>query len=94
MAMIRRVVLGIPIVAGWTSLMVVILLGFGCTMLLLAVTGIYIGKIFEQVKQRPTYVVRTDSRQMNLGTVSSVSQDLGATSDLSHLKDAASWQPQ
>jgi dolichol-phosphate mannosyltransferase len=62
-AIIWRVVCGLPIAAGWTSLMVILLLGFGCTMLLLAVAGLYIGKIFEQVKNRPLYLIRSDSRQ-------------------------------
>jgi polyisoprenyl-phosphate glycosyltransferase len=62
-AMIWRFATGRPIADGWTSLMVILLLGFGCTMLLLAVAGLYIGKIFEQVKDRPVYVVRSDSMQ-------------------------------
>jgi hypothetical protein len=38
--------------------MVVTTLGFGCTMVLLGLIGIYVGKIFEQVKNRPRYIVR------------------------------------
>jgi len=58
-----RLAWGYPIAPGWTSLMIILLLGFGCTMVLLAVAGLYIGKIFEQVKNRPVYFVRSDSRQ-------------------------------
>lgn len=46
-----------PDVAGWASLMVVII-GFGGAILLaLGVIGEYIGKIFLEVKQRPRYLV-------------------------------------
>src|SRR5206468_12308844 len=41
-AMIWRFASGEPITAGWTSLMIILLLGFGCTMVLLAVAGLYI----------------------------------------------------
>lgn len=59
-AALWRVSNGYPIAPGWTSLMFVVTLGFGCTMFLLAVLGIYIGNIFEQVKNRPVYVVRPE----------------------------------
>jgi glycosyltransferase involved in cell wall biosynthesis len=42
---------------GWTSLAVLILLIGGFTIVTTGVTGLYIGKIFEQVKGRPLYVV-------------------------------------
>lgn len=57
-----RFLSGAPITPGWTSLMIIVTLGFGCTMALLAIIGIYIGKIFEQVKNRPVYLVRPDIR--------------------------------
>ncbi len=44
--------------SGWTSLMVITTLGFGSTMVLLGLLGVYIGKIFEQVKNRPVYILR------------------------------------
>jgi glycosyltransferase involved in cell wall biosynthesis len=42
---------------GWTSLAVLILLIGGLTMTTIGVAGLYIGKIFTQVKDRPLYVV-------------------------------------
>lgn len=42
---------------GWTSLMVVLLASTGLILMSLGVVGIYIGKIFEQSKGRPLYVV-------------------------------------
>jgi glycosyltransferase involved in cell wall biosynthesis len=42
---------------GWTSLAVLILMIGGFILISTGVTGLYIGKIFEQVKDRPLYVV-------------------------------------
>jgi dolichol-phosphate mannosyltransferase len=43
--------------AGWTSIIVLILLCTSMILLSIGTAGIYIGKIFEQVKQRPLYLV-------------------------------------
>ena len=42
---------------GWTSLMVMILFSTGFILLSLGITGIYLGKVFEQVKSRPLYII-------------------------------------
>jgi dolichol-phosphate mannosyltransferase len=42
---------------GWTSLGVLLLLVGGFIIISLGVTGLYVGKIFGQVKERPLYVV-------------------------------------
>ena len=44
---------------GWTSLTVLLLLIGGFIIFSTGVTGLYIGKIFSQVKGRPLYVVDT-----------------------------------
>ena len=46
---------------GWPSTIVVILLSSSAILLAVGAVGIYIGKIFEQVKQRPLYLVRQRS---------------------------------
>ena len=46
---------------GWASTIVVILLSSSAILLAVGAVGIYIGKIFEQVKQRPLYLVRQRS---------------------------------
>lgn len=43
--------------AGWTSIVVLVLLTTSILLLAVGTAGIYIGKIFEQVKQRPLYLV-------------------------------------
>jgi dolichol-phosphate mannosyltransferase len=42
---------------GWTSLAVLLLMLGGFILLSLGVTGLYVGKIFGQVKERPLYVI-------------------------------------
>ncbi len=46
-------------VPGWTSLMVLLLFCTGVILISLGVLGLYLGKIFEQTKGRPLYLVET-----------------------------------
>ena len=54
---------------GWTSLAVLILIIGGFIIMSTGVTGLYIGKIFDQVKDRPLYVVaeRLGARRSRVG---------------------------
>jgi glycosyltransferase involved in cell wall biosynthesis len=45
-------------VPGYASLMVVVLLGFAIQMLAFGVLGEYVGRLYQEVKGRPIYVVR------------------------------------
>ncbi|XOV89464.1 MAG: glycosyltransferase family 2 protein [Pseudomonadota bacterium] len=45
------------IVEGWYSLMVSLWLIFGLTIFVIGIVGLYIARIFEDVKQRPLYIV-------------------------------------
>jgi len=60
---------GADLVHGWTSLMATITIFGTVQLLLLGVFGEYLGRIYEQVKQRPLYIVeqikRTDSTEAN-----------------------------
>jgi polyisoprenyl-phosphate glycosyltransferase len=53
---------------GWTSLAVLVLLIGGLTITTVGVAGLYIGKIFTQVKDRPLYVI--DDVVQRTGTTS------------------------
>jgi len=43
---------------GWASVFVLILTSTGAILTSLGITGVYVGKIFEQTKNRPLYLVR------------------------------------
>jgi dolichol-phosphate mannosyltransferase len=44
---------------GWTSIVVIMLLGVGFIIITTGITGLYIGKVFDQVKDRPLFIVDT-----------------------------------
>lgn len=46
-------------ISGWASLIVTIVFFGGLQLFILGIIGLYIGKIFTQVKQRPGYIVRS-----------------------------------
>jgi len=51
--------------SGWASLSVLILFATGVIQLSIGILGIYLGKIFKQVKNRPLYIVE---KQLNIVT--------------------------
>jgi glycosyltransferase involved in cell wall biosynthesis len=53
----RYFIFKIPIV-GWTSLIVTLVFSTGLIMLDLGVIGLYIGKIFNETKHRPLYIIQ------------------------------------
>ena len=50
-------VLGYVRMTGWTSLIIAMLFLFSCTLFFIGILGLYIGKIFLEVKQRPVFLV-------------------------------------
>jgi glycosyltransferase involved in cell wall biosynthesis len=54
---ICRVLLGLYVVPGWTSLIVVQCIIGGSILMGLALVGTYVARIFEEVKARPLYIV-------------------------------------
>ena len=59
-------------VQGWTSIMVLISFFFGLLFANLGIIGLYIGKIFDEVKDRPLYSVETS---LNLDAPTLAKQD-------------------
>ena len=53
----RFLFLAIP-VAGWTSIMVSIYFLSGLLLAFLGILGLYLGKVFDEVKARPIYIIR------------------------------------
>lgn len=54
---VMKIFVGIPLL-GWTSTVVVILFIGGIQLMVLGILGEYIGRIFDEVKNRPEYVVK------------------------------------
>ncbi len=50
-------IMGYVIMLGWTSLIISMLFLFSVTLFFLGIIGLYIGKIFEEIKGRPTYLI-------------------------------------
>ncbi len=68
LSVIALTVLGSSLVPGWASLAVLTSLLAGMNLLTIGVVGIYVGRIHNEVKQRPLYVV---GREVNSQHVSS-----------------------
>jgi glycosyltransferase involved in cell wall biosynthesis len=47
-------------VSGWTTIVVTLMCFLGMQMLFLGIVGEYVGRIFEEVKHRPLYLVKRD----------------------------------
>jgi dolichol-phosphate mannosyltransferase len=52
---------------GWTGIMVAVAFGFSAQLLMTGILGEYIGRIYEEIKRRPLYIV---SREVNLDSSS------------------------
>jgi polyisoprenyl-phosphate glycosyltransferase len=48
-------------VSGWTTIVVCLLLFCGIQLISIGIVGEYVGRVFEEVKQRPVYVVKQDT---------------------------------
>lgn len=57
LAVIKKLFYNIPII-GWTSLFAAIFFSTGLITLSLSIVGLYISRIFIEIKQRPRYIIR------------------------------------
>lgn len=57
LAAIIMKIFGLVVMTGWASLMLALLFLFACNFLALGILGIYISKIFQELKRRPMFVV-------------------------------------
>lgn len=51
-------ILGTELLPGFASLMSVLLIAFGVNITILGLIGLYVGKIFQEVKNRPQFLIR------------------------------------
>lgn len=73
--MIYKLAGGEGLVTGWTSLAVAVLFLSGVQLLAIGILGEYIGRIYEEVKGRPLYLVR-DAVNLSLHTGAVPEQDV------------------
>lgn len=59
------IVFGVPF-AGFGTLVGLVVLGFSLTMLCIGILAQYMGLIYEEVKQRPLYIVTETSRPLEV----------------------------
>ena len=67
-----RSILGLHLVEGWTSIIVVTCLVGGSILLSIGVLGEYVGRIFEATKERPLYIVASNIKRTSGGKDSSL----------------------
>jgi hypothetical protein len=54
---VAAIALSMPVVPGWTSLMLTLCLIGSCILVSVGVVGEYVAKIYEEGKQRPIYII-------------------------------------
>ena len=52
-------------VSGWTSITVLVLFFGSANLLAAGIVGLYLARVFEEVKQRPHYIINEDTLSMN-----------------------------
>lgn len=78
---IVRTLLGLFVVPGWTSLLVVICLVGASILISIGVLGEYVARIFEASKDRPLYIIAS---QVSKSTPDPVSRHLALLSEVNH----------
>lgn len=63
---INYLINGSNIAAGYSSLMCILLLGFGLTLLVLGIIGQYIAQLYIEVKKRPKYIINECSDNIKM----------------------------
>lgn len=64
--------MGIPVAKGWTSLVCLVSIIGGLQLMLLGAIGAYLGRVFDEVKQRPLYLVRETIGEFNVQPLQSL----------------------
>ena len=85
-----RSILGLHLVEGWSSIIVVNCLVGGAVLISIGVLGEYVGRIFEAIKERPLYIIASDIKQHEPQAEDPVAQQLialsGATNEQEHVR--------
>ena len=76
-------IVGIPSPWGWASTMVLILFVGGVQLLVLGIIGEYLHRVYDEVRQRPLYIIQ--SRVGLLNTAMTVTESASAHTDRAHV---------
>jgi dolichol-phosphate mannosyltransferase len=60
-------VLGLGTVSGWTTIMFAVALGSSAQLLMTGVLGEYVGRIYEEIKRRPLYIIEQEINTTHQG---------------------------
>jgi dolichol-phosphate mannosyltransferase len=69
------------VVSGWTSMIVSMYFLGGVMLIFMGVLGVYIGYVFNEVKQRPLYIVRTVLNKDMLKDGENANEQIGANAE-------------
>jgi dolichol-phosphate mannosyltransferase len=72
--------LGLGTVPGWTTIMFAVALGSSAQLLMTGILGEYIGRIYEQVKRRPLYIVDQEINPVSTGDTAPVARNSASRS--------------
>jgi len=61
---------GYVVMTGWTSIMICMLFLFAATIFFIGIIGLYVGKIFQEVKRRPLFLIKEKINFEQLTTLS------------------------
>jgi hypothetical protein len=61
------------VVQGWTTIMIAVTFGTCAQLLMIGILGEYVGRIYEEVKRRPLYII---GEELNLAPPSAVTSRL------------------
>ena len=64
------------VVQGWTTIMILVALGTSAQLLMIGVLGEYVGRIYEEVKRRPLYLVAEEINLQRAASSSPADHDL------------------
>jgi dolichol-phosphate mannosyltransferase len=67
-------ILGLGTVPGWTTIMFAVALGSSAQLLMTGILGEYVGRIYEEIKRRPLYVVDKEINPLPKSSESDVSK--------------------
>jgi len=76
-----RSILGLHLVEGWSSIIVVNCLVGGSVLISIGVLGEYVGRIFEATKDRPLYIVASDINRPQLHPEEPLARQLAALNE-------------